>query len=54
MEKKSELFIKFRKLKLLVQKQVECDIKRLRIDEEGEYTSTKFAQLCEMKELSMR
>lgn len=54
MEKKSEVFIHFKKFKLLVEKQVECGIKRLRTNGGGEYTSTEFAQFYEKKEFSMR
>ncbi|KAK2446029.1 hypothetical protein QL285_016886 [Trifolium repens] len=46
-EKKSEVFTKFKKFKALVEKQSSCSVKKLRIDGGGEYTSLEFAKLCE-------
>lgn len=47
LDKKSGVFTNFKRFKLLVEKQVEYTIKRLRTDDGGEYTSIKFAQFCE-------
>lgn len=44
MENQSEIFTNFKRFKLLVEKQAECKIKRLRIDGDGEYTSIEFTQ----------
>ncbi|GAU44417.1 hypothetical protein TSUD_100640 [Trifolium subterraneum] len=46
-EKKSEVFTKFKKFKSLVEKQSGCDLKKLRTDGGGEYTSLEFAKFCE-------
>ncbi|KAK2421428.1 E3 ubiquitin-protein ligase SPL2 [Trifolium repens] len=46
-EKKSEVFIKFKKFKALVEKQSDCSVKKLRTDGGGEYTSLEFAKFCE-------
>ncbi|GAU37126.1 hypothetical protein TSUD_278780 [Trifolium subterraneum] len=46
-EKKSEVFIKFKKFKSLVEKQSGCSLKKLRTDGGGEYTSLEFAKFCE-------
>lgn len=47
MNKKHEVFTNLKRFKLLVERAVERDNKRLRTDEGGEYISIKFAQLCE-------
>lgn len=45
-EKKSEVFIFFKKFKLLVEKKSGCKLKKLRINGGGEYTYVEFAKLC--------
>lgn len=47
MEKKSEVFNPFKGFKLLVEKQVEYSIEKLRTDGGGEYTFNEFAQFRE-------
>lgn len=42
-EKKNEVFIPFKIFKLLVEKEDEYDIKKLKINGEGEFTSNEFA-----------
>ncbi|WJX34774.1 hypothetical protein P8452_22851 [Trifolium repens] len=46
-EKKSEVFTKFKKFKALVEKQSGCSVKKLRTYGGGEYTSLEFAKFCE-------
>ncbi|KAK2365584.1 putative mitochondrial protein [Trifolium repens] len=46
-EKKSEVFTKFKKFKILVEKQSGYSVKKLRTDGGGEYTSLEFAKFCE-------
>ncbi|GAU44851.1 hypothetical protein TSUD_112250 [Trifolium subterraneum] len=45
-EKKSEVFTKFKKFKLQVERESECSIKKLRTDGGGEYVSNEFAKFC--------
>jgi transposase InsO family protein len=48
-EKKSDVFTKFKKFKLQVEKESECSIKKLRTDGGGEYVSNEFAKFCEQE-----
>ncbi|GAU22886.1 hypothetical protein TSUD_376970 [Trifolium subterraneum] len=48
-EKKSEVFTKFKKFKLQVERESECSIKKLRTDGGGEYVSNEFAKFCEQE-----
>ncbi|GAU51473.1 hypothetical protein TSUD_95880 [Trifolium subterraneum] len=48
-EKKSEVFTRFKKFKLQVERESECSIKKLRTDGGGEYTSNEFAKFCEQE-----
>ncbi|GAU25658.1 hypothetical protein TSUD_265850 [Trifolium subterraneum] len=50
-EKKSEVFTKFKKFKLQVERESECSIKKLRTDGGGEYTSNEFAKFCEQQDI---
>lgn len=47
LENKSEVFTKLQRFKLLVEKQVECVIKRLITNGGGEYNSPVFPYFCE-------
>jgi transposase InsO family protein len=46
-EKKSDVFTKFKKFKTLVENQSGFSVKKLRTDGGGEYTSHEFAKFCE-------
>ena len=46
MKKKDELFEKLKEFKALIEKLSEKNIKILRSDNEGEFTSTKFKDFC--------
>jgi transposase InsO family protein len=48
-EKKSDVFTKFKKFKLQVEKESECSIKKLRTAGGGEYVSNEFAKFCEQE-----
>lgn len=45
-KRKSEVLTQFKRFKLHVEKQSECNIKIMRTDSGGEYTSMEFARLC--------
>ena len=46
LKKKSEAFATFKKFKALVEKQKGCNIKTIRSDRGGEYTSREFEEYC--------
>lgn len=46
-EKKIEVFAQFKRFKLLIKKQIECSVKRLRVGGRGEYISNEFVQFIE-------
>lgn len=46
LKEKSEAFITFKRFKALVEKQSGCDIKCIRSDRGGEYTSKEFEEYC--------
>jgi transposase InsO family protein len=50
-EKKSKIFMTFKKSKVMIEKMMRNNIRSLRLDKGGEYISNKFKSYCEKYEI---